>query len=857
VANRLDLPENSLLFNLHAVQERSGIPLDAVLQLLGGATGEDEDHAQAAFANFSVEMETGTGKTYVYIRTILELFERYGLRKFIIVVPSVAIREGVLKTLEITRPHFAALYHNAPYRYTVYSADRLSQIRQFALSSSIEIMIMTLDSFNKAANVIRQTNDHLNGDTPLKLVQATRPILILDEPQNMESERSIAALGSLNPLFALRYSATHRNPYNQVFRLTPFDAYRQGLVKRIEIASVVQDEVHNRPFIRIDGIHVRGRQISAAVAVHKLMKTGVIKEKVVTVRPGDNLQDKTDRPEYAGLSVEEINPGRNTLLLSDGYEMSVGDTVGSDRTALFAAQVGYTIEEHLRKQERLRAQGIKVLSLFFLDRVASYAPNAGVVWNLFVDQFEQLKLTYDSWRDVDVADVHRGYFAQSMRQGVTVLEDSTSGQAKKDEDAYDLIMKDKERLLSFDEPVAFIFSHSALREGWDNPNVFQICTLNQSVSQVRKRQEVGRGMRLAVNQEGERVLGESYNILTVVANESYERYVASLQSEIEADYGPSGAPPRPADARTRGIARLRKERFLSPEFEGLWAKIKNKTRYAVHIDSARLLDLVVRDIDALPLAPLQVTAVKGFVEATDGDRFRPVQVSGRKVLGTVMSDDGLPNLLDVMLHLLEFTTPSVALSRRTLVDMLLRCSNKAAMVANPQEFAYAAVRALKRRLADLLVEGIQYEKIDDLYEMTQFDSEIESWENYLVPASLAIYDQVVCDSAIERNFVDGLERRDDVRLFVKLPSWFTVPTPVGEYNPDWAIVLERRDTHGHPLDGKPVLYLVRETKSTTELAALRGDEQRKVVCGKSAFELTLGVSYEVVTDSMALREDFA
>jgi type III restriction enzyme len=879
VPNRLDLTKDEILTNLRAVQKRNSITPDSKLKWLEGQIETANGVGDARFYNFSVEMETGTGKTYAYLRTALELFQRYGMRKFIVVVPSIAIREGVIKTLQMTERHFHELYENTPYRYYAYDSANLSQVRQFALSDSVEFMVMTLASFNKASNVIRQTTDRLQGETPIQMVQATRPILILDEPQNMESEISIAALASLDPLFALRYSATHRNPYNVVYRLTPYEAYRQRLVKRIEVASVVREDATAQPYLRLDKIESQKKTLTARLAVHKLMKSGAIQEQTITVRPGDSLQEKTGRTEYAGYEIDEISLGGRFVRFANNVEISVGQELGADKDAIFEAQIRYTIEEHMRRQARLRDTGLKVLSLFFIDRVDNYATENGVVRRLFDQAFDDIKRGFPDWRDRSAEEVQAAYFAQRRtRSGEVILEDSKTGEAERDREAYELIMKDKERLLSFEEPVAFIFSHSALREGWDNPNVFQICTLNQSVSEMRKRQEVGRGVRLAVDQAGERVHDERFNVLTVVANESYERFVAQLQSEvaleyqeeIEARYGKSIAdltdeerariaeeygegilPPKPAGARKLGKATLRKEYTLKPEFQALWEKIKYKTRYAVTIDSEKLVQDVVTALAQEEIKPPRVTITKARVDVGNESVFEALQMSAAKSVMSLAGRYPLPNLVEVMTNLMEHTTPPVRLTRCTLLEIIRRAPDQQAVVENPNEFATVAVRIIKEKLADQLVEGIQYEKINQWYEMTQFDVEIEGWTDYLVPAVNSIYDHVMCDSDVERQFVKDLEHRDDVKLYVKLPSWFTVPTPIGEYNPDWAIVMEARDIHGEPT-GKPLLYLVRETKNTSRLEDLRPDERRKAICGKSHFQDTLGVDYKVVVSASEL-----
>jgi type III restriction enzyme len=873
VANRLDLSEAELLDNLHAIQRQNGIAPDPDLicieERIETATGPKD----VRFYNFSVEMETGTGKTYVYLRTALELYRRYGLRKYVVVVPSVAIREGVLKTLQITEKHFHELYDNVPYRYYAYDSANLSQVRQFALSDGVEIMVMTLASFNKAANVIRQTTDRLQGETPVHLVQAARPILILDEPQNMESEKSIAALALLAPLCALRYSATHRNPYNVVHRLTPYEAYRQGLVKRIEVASVIREGDTVQPYLRLVNIETKKRTLTAQLAVHKLMKSGVVKEQVMTVRPGDSLQEKTGRTEYAGFDIDEISLGGRYVRFANNVEIAMGQELGADKEAVFEAQIRYTVEEHVRKQARLKAAGLKVLSLFFIDRVDNYAREDGIIRQLFARAFDEVKQGHPDWRDRNAADVQAAYFAQRhTRSGEVILEDSKTGEAERDLEAYNLIMKDKERLLSFDKPVAFIFSHSALREGWDNPNVFQICTLNQTVSEMKKRQEVGRGVRLAVDQVGERVRDERVNVLTVVANESYERFVAQLQSEIafeyreeiearygkpigdlsdeqrrqiEEEYGQGILPPKPANAHKRGVARLRKEYTLRPEFQELWEKIKHKTRYAVKIDSERLIRDVVAELDRVEIRPPRVTITKARVDVGDESVFEALQMSVARSVMSLAGRYPLPNLVEIMANLMQHTTPPMRLTRRTLLEIIKRAPNPRAALDNPNEFATAAVRIIKEKLADQLVEGIQYEKINQWYEMTQLDIEIPGWEDYLWPADRSVYDHVVYDSEIERRFVEDLEHRDDVKLYLKLPAWFTVNTPIGEYNPDWAIVMEEWDEHGQPT-GEELLYLVRETKDTTNLAELRPDERRKVHCGERHFR-ELGVDYKVVT----------
>lgn len=853
IPNRLELSASALLANLQAVQKRQQLQQDASLQTISETIELPVGFENISFPNYSVEMETGTGKTYVYIRTALELNRRYGMRKFIVVVLSVAIREGVLKTLQITQDHLRQIYDNIPYRFKTYDSSNLSQIRQFAISGNVEIMVMTIDSFNKASNVIRQTTDRLQGETPLHLVQATRPILILDEPQDMESQLRVAALASLNPLFALRYSATHRNPYNVVYRLTPYEAYRQNLVKKIEVAGIEKSGDENRPFMRLESVQTAKKTLTARITLHKLMATGQIKEQIVTVKPGDNLEPKANRPEYSAFTIEELDAGEGVVAFTNGTQLRVGETTGADKTDVFKAQIAYTIEQHFLRQRKLKSYGLKVLSLFFIDRVDNYIHQDSLIRRLFNESFNEIKLRYEEWNQVDPEIVQASYFASRKTKAGVVYEDTKGGESDKDKDAYKLIMSEKERLLSFEEPTSFIFSHSALGKGWDNPNVFQICTLNQTGSEMKKRQEIGRGVRLPVNQEGSRCKDPQLNILLVVANESYERYVGSYQEELQADYGREGLAPKPANARKRKKVSLRKKYLLKPEFKELWQRIAQKTRYAVKIDTEKLISEVVNDLDSAEIRRPELNMRRARIVAKT-DRFDTVLTTVSKTT-TAADTEKLPNLLEVIGNLLERTSPPMRLTRRTILEIISRSSRQVDAIENPHEFANVTAQCIKQHLADQLVDGIKYEKLNEWYEQCQFKFEYESWADNLVPTDRSLYNYAEVDSladdpttSIEGRFVLGLEKDDSVKLYFKLPDWFKVDTPIGAYNPDWAIVKEQRDAFGTPT-GEQWLYLVRETKGTTDLAQLRLDERRKIHCGKEHFTNALGVDYAVVTDA--------
>lgn len=548
IGNKLELDEEDILKNLQDIQLRNGLP--------------QTKNLKAGNYNFDVEMETGTGKTYVYIRTILELHKNYGFAKFIIVVPSLAIKEGVYKSLQITKEHFQGLYGNTIYNYFIYDSSNLEQVRNFAVSNNIEIMIINIDAFRRSftdpkkenkANIIHRTNDRLNGMRPIELIQETKPFVIIDEPQSVDTtDKSKEAIQSLNPLCTMRYSATHVEKHNLVYKLDAVDSYNLELVKQIEVASFATKDYHNNAYMKLISVNNKKTPITARIEIDVKNKKGEVQRSKLTVECGDDLYDKSKgRDVYEGYIVNEIycEEGNEYLSFTSKPDiLRIGKALGDvDDLAIKEQQIRKTIEEHLNKELILNKQGIKVLSLFFIDKVANYRyydgdgnPQKGVYAKLFEKNYTELikQPKYNTlFKDIDLEtaaeDVHNGYFSTDKKG---VLKD-TSGTTQDDEDAYSLIMKDKEKLLSFDTKLRFIFSHSALREGWDNPNVFQICTLNETKSEVKKRQEIGRGLRLCVNQEGERQHGFLINTLTVMANESYEDFADALQKEYETESG--------------------------------------------------------------------------------------------------------------------------------------------------------------------------------------------------------------------------------------------------------------------------------------------------------------------------------
>lgn len=547
-SNRISIDDYQMLENVQKIQEKNDIQRSKDIQ----------------DRNFTVEMETGTGKTYVYTKTILELNKKYGFTKFIVVVPSIAIKEGVFSSFQATEEHFKEKYDNVIYNYFVYDSAHLEKIRDFATSTNIEIMIINIDAFRKSftnpnketkANLIHRESDRLSGNKPIDLIASTNPIVIIDEPQSVDNtKKSKDAIASLNPICTLRYSATHKQLYNLMYRLTPVDAYQENLVKHIEVASITSNEASTEPYIKLKSVSNKNNTYSAKVEIYvKNKKTGVIEKKTVTIKTHDDLWELSNEVDYYqgdGYIVNNINcsEGEESISLSNGESLNIGEAMGEiDDQVIKRAQIRQTIELHLNKELHYIKKGIKVLSLFFIDEVAKYRnydreDEKGDYWIWFEEEYNRLiklpkyKVLREKYSDkisLNAEEVHDGYFSKDGKG--RMKNSNASASSKDDESTFHLIMKNKEQLLSFDEPIRFIFSHSALKEGWDNPNVFQVCTLIETKDTMTKRQKVGRGLRICVDQDGNRVLDHRYNTLSVIANESYKDFASTLQKELETD----------------------------------------------------------------------------------------------------------------------------------------------------------------------------------------------------------------------------------------------------------------------------------------------------------------------------------
>ncbi len=812
VSNALELDEERMLQNMQAIQKMNGI--EEVSEKIGSM-------------DFSIEMETGTGKTYVYLRTMMELAQKYGLKKFIILVPSVAIREGVCKTIEQTKKHFKELY-NFGYGSFAYDSGKLSQVREFVQSNDVQVMVTTIQSFNGDRKVMKQATDKFHGNIPIELVAQTRPVIIMDEPQNMESELSKSAIGELNSLFRLRYSATHKEKHNVVYRLTPVDAYKQRLVKRIEVFGVKDDDAGAFVFNVRKIVTEKGKLPRAEVEMEIKNTNGNFETKLVKVKDGDDLYRLGKQNEkYAGLFVELIDAVQGGVMLSDRTMYKVESANEENKEQIFRTQIRETIKTHIAKQARV-GDRIKVLSLFFIDKVDNYVHDQSLVRTIFEEEFEKAKHASEFYKEKEASAVHKGYFASKKKKGgVIEFKDSTGRENGEDREAFNLIMKEKERLLSFSEPTSFIFSHSALREGWDNPNVFQICTLNETQSNTRKRQEIGRGLRLPVDVNGERVYDEAVNILTVIANQSYQSFVADLQKDFK-DAGYANAAPV---SNTREKVKVTFKKHLSQEsaaFQELWKRIQRKTKYSVEVDSERLLWLAVDGINELDLNNLIIIVERVMIDFDNQGKLKSIH-------GAKSAGERLNKQVKVG-NVVERIAKETGLTRQTVFAILDKVENFSIIFENQEEYIRSVIIKINSAKEHLMLEdGLRYIPTGDMWEMSIF-GDFESYKAKLVESKKSVFDYVAFDSEGEREFAQSLDSRPEVVLFTKLPSAFVVDTPLGSYNPDWAIVIET--------DQGEKLYLVRETKFVDDIENLRPTEKIKILCGMKHFA-ALDVDFKV------------
>ncbi|MCL2640110.1 MAG: DEAD/DEAH box helicase family protein [Phycisphaerales bacterium] len=912
VGNRLQLSDNELLRNLQDIQTRNGLRPANTL----------------ASGDFTIEMETGTGKTYVYLRTIFELNQRYGFTKFVIVVPSIAIKEGVHKTLRMTEEHFRSLYANTPFDYFLYDSGKLGQVRNFATSPNIQIMVVTVGAINKKdVNNLYKDGEKTGGEKPIDLIKATRPILIVDEPQSVDGGpegQGKKALPEMNPLCTLRYSATHIDKHHMVYRLDAVDAYERELVKQIEVASLQAQGAHNKPYVKLISASNKRGTINAKVELD-IQRQHNVRRELVIIKPGDDLQQVAGRDIYANYHVQNISckTGDEYLELANLDEpLRIGEAIGGvDNDAVKRLMIQRTIVEHLDKELRLRPQKIKVLSLFFIDAVEHYRRYTadgvqvkGKYAFMFEEEYRKVatRPKYKAlFNEVDLAadaaEVHDGYFSIDKKKKDVWTDTNEGNQSGREsaELAYQLIMRDKERLLSFDTKLKFIFSHSALREGWDNPNVFQICALRDIGTELARRQTIGRGLRLCVNQHGQRLRGFDVNTLTVIATEGYEEFAKTLQTEIEKATGihfgiiekhqfaaipttdetgttqslgithsetiwthlensnyidangkvqdnlrkalkadalilPEQFQPQLPqikevlrklagkldikNADERQTIRTRQAVLDDPEFQALWNRIKHKTTYRVQFDNEKLIEACTQAVRKCPpivkarvhIRKADLAIGRGGVTSEETSQTAPVVLEETDIV--------LPDLLTDLQNKTQLT-------RRSLVRILTESNRLDDFKGNPQQYIELVTEAILRAKRLAIVDGIKYQRLGDECYHAQELFEQEELTGYLkgmLEARKSIHDHVVYDPGVEKEFAEELERNEAVKVYAKLPAKFTVPTPLGTYNPDWAVLVQKDDTEQ--------LYFVVETKGSLFTDDLRNSENAKIQCGEAHFQ---------------------
>ncbi len=836
--NNLNISNDKVKDNLQQIQEDNNIPFELRNESL----------------NFSIEMETGTGKTYTYLRTIFELHKSYGWTKFIIIVPSISIKEGVLKSIEITREHFENLYSNVVCNSYEYDSKKPNKIKNFGRDTNINIMIMTLHSFNKETNVIKQNDLDGFEDTPISYIQKTNPVVILDEPQNMESELSIKSIKELNPLFTLRFSGTHKNYYNLLYRLSPYESYQRGLVKKIEVVSMKEEFDYNKPHIRIVDIGKdNSKRFYTKVECFVKKSSGETVTDIVTLKQNDSLDRKTKNRIYTGYKVLNISTSTNQVEFSNHKTFMLGEDEGSSKRELQRLQIEKTIRLHLDKQKEFidTNQNIKVLSLFFIDKVDNYV-NDGWIKEEFEKLFEEIKKDYDFFKGKDTSKVHNGYFSKkkNKKTGVVTFRDELKNNQtdrELEKEVYNLIMKDKEKLLSFEEDTSFIFSHSTLREGWDNPNIFQITTLNETVSEIKKRQEIGRGLRLCVNNDGDRIFDKKTNVLSVVSNESYEQFVSTLQTEYENEFFKDKKITPDNGNKKRKLIKLKTEIIDSPEFRELWKRISTKTRYTINFNSQDLIDKSIEKINELEINEIVYIVDTFNINMSEKEGISGVRTeSGER--GTSGYTGFLPDLVEELKSETNLTRDTIKEILKGIDDFTIEM-----FILNPQDFIYQVSTTINNEKRNFLLDGLEYEELKDengdilYYDQSLFTDLKDIPENKLVEtkSDKSVYDEIVIDSSNEVDFTNEFLNNPSIKLFVKLPNKFFVPTPIGNYNPDWGYIKEEKDPITKEL--KQTLYLVGETKTSKDEFDLRGREWFKIECSKKHFELLPDSQYKVLT----------
>jgi type III restriction enzyme len=799
-SNVLTLHASTILENLQTIQKLNGVEVSQDLESL----------------DFSIEMETGTGKTFVYIKTILELFSKYGWNKFIIITPSIAIKEGVLNSFASMQNHFKNEYSFA-YDYFEYDSSRLSTFKHFIRDDNLQIMIMTIDSFKRANTVLNQPQEGFMG-TPKESLQKTNPILILDEPQNMESDLSKNSISELHPLFTLRFSATHKNYYNLLYSLNPKEALEQGLVKQIDVLALSENQTINDVYINVLRIEIdktTKRPIATLELITKNKEEFV--KKSIKIKGNESLKQKTKNSIYNGFIVDEINLKEMFVQFENGLKLELNEINGKVKRQIQEQQITEALQLHMPRFEELKKQNIKVLSLFFVDKVANYLKSEnGWIEEYFEKEFDRLKVNFESFNSVDVKDVFASYFAKRKSGFVDELKNNDSDR-KLEKETYDLIMKDKEKLLSFEEKTSFIFSHSALKEGWDNPNVFFITTLNDTKSEMKKRQILGRGVRLAVNQEGVRINDKSINRLTVIANESFEEFAKGLQLEYEAGGQSNGTT---VNNLKKVIKSKLKTEFLreSEEFKQLWNKIKAKTIFELTLDTQKYKENVISRLQNIEVKEQKILKQFGSLQSSMSWHVEDERNFALNF------EQSLPNIVNII-------EKEIGISRKTIIE-ILSAVDLQPFIKNSDEYIKKAIESFDDAKHQVLIdcEGITYKENGEYYEFKNiFPDEQNGYD--LQECQKGLYTHEQYDSGTEKEFIKCADR---FKFFTKLPSRFKIKTPLGTYNPDFAVI---------KYDESEGSFVV-ETKGSEKERDLRDREKWQIEYAKKHFKL-IDVQYKM------------
>jgi type III restriction enzyme len=842
---------------------------DNVKEILS-ENGIDEKTARVSEdKEFTIEMETGTGKTLVYIKTICELYKNYGFTKFIILVPSVAIRQGVLKTLKTFERQLEAIYGFVPDSFE-YNSKKLSKVTNFIEEQHPQIMIMTLASFNSEDKILNQAKrEDLFANVPfIEAIGRTNPVVIIDEPQEgMDTANSFKQIAKLNPLFKLRYSATHKVLKNMVYRLTPYDSYRQGLVKKIEVLTVTEKNDEATLKLELTEIQNGKNPIRAKIKAWHRSASGKIEFKETKwLKDGDNLGTITNNPSYLKYRIERINKSLRTqkwsVTFTNGTQIFEKQTSGNIES-VWALQLEWLIIRHFTKKQRLQARGIKCLSLIFIDKVANYISEDPVIKNIFVEKYRTL---YPEFHDGQIpANEHieaiQGfYFARTGKGEFTDNETSM----RKNSDVFDAILKDKEELLSYGDSVAnrieFIFSHSALGVGWDNPNIFNIATLNNSYSEIKKRQEIGRGLRICVNQEGERVYDgvnvsddDRVNQLTVIPNETYETFVTQYQEEIKEVYGTTSAGAgmihtHLGKPQNEIHFKRNQNETINQAFRRFWKALAKKTNFSVAFDEVSLVTRSIEALNTISISDYQAEVSSRSIESITEEGIR-YELGGMETYKL----KAYYTALDILEELSENTGLSYEATSK-IIDGL---GNLSDLAKNPPQYIHQASALIKNIELEEMLRGLDYHLTSEIFPF-EFDDFIKNIDEkaYITTPKRGVFDKMLIDSDVERKFAIGADLDDELICFLKLPSYYKIPTPIGEYEPDFGVVMKRKQLR----DGKESeFYFVIETKGTNDIndkKALKESEVYKIQCAIKHFRaLGVEVKYKApVKDYMHFKQ---